>query len=204
MTDSFVSADSPNRRTARFYDRVAWLYPLVDWFCRHGRRRLIEHINREPRGRVLEIGVGPGGHLHHYRGHEVIAIDCSPAMIERCRRCAPGVAAHVMDGERLTFASASFDYVVLCHVLSVTAHPERMLAEARRIVRPGGRIFVLNHETPANAWSHLERLAAPLARLLCFRSVFRVAQIPGAAGFRVQLLEARSGCGLMNAYRLEP
>src|SRR5688572_7233254 len=115
-----------NRDIAKFYDLVHWLYPAVDVFCEAGRRRLIEHINLQPPGALLDVGVGPGRHLRHYCGqHAITAIDCSPRMIESCRRHAPGASVRQMDGERLEFADATFDYVVLCHVLSVTNDPER-------------------------------------------------------------------------------
>jgi len=50
------------------------------------------------------------------------------------------------------FPAASYHYVVLCHVLSVTPNPTRMLMEAYRILRPGGRVFVLDR--------YAERVAA--------------------------------------------
>ena len=203
MPNRIACANLANRRAAAFYDRARWLYPLVDYFCGPARRRLIQQINREPAGRLLDVGVGPGRHLRLYRGHEVSAIDCSAGMIASCRRHAPRIAARVMDGEQLEFSDASFDYVALCHVLSVTADPARMLAEAHRVLRPRGRIFVLNHETPANAWRHVDALLSPLAHWLCFRSQFRLGDIPGIGRFRTQLLEARGGCRLMNAYSLE-
>lgn len=192
-----------NAPVASFYDRVAWLYPLVDWFCSPGRRNLIEHINREPTGRLLEIGVGPGRHLRLYRTHEITAIDCSVAMVDRARRHAPNAAVRRMDGERLDFPDASFDYVVLCHVLSVTADPARMLAEVHRVLRPRGRLFVLNHETPPTAWRYVDALLAPLARRLRFQSRFRVEHIHGIGRFRTRRLAAGTGLGLMNAYSFE-
>jgi phosphatidylethanolamine/phosphatidyl-N-methylethanolamine N-methyltransferase len=203
MSSSLAPLSHANRRTAGFYDRVAWLYPLVDLFCAAGRRRLIQRINREPAGRLLDIGVGPGHHLPHYRGHSVSAIDCSPRMIASCRRHSPQTCASVMDGERLEFPDGSFDYVALCHVLSVTARPARMLAEARRVLTPRGWIFVLNHETPANAWRHVETLLSPLAGTLCFRSRFRLADIPGVERFATRRLENPSGLGLFKAWSLQ-
>lgn len=192
----------PNLRIARFYDRVCWLYPLVDRFCAPGRRRLIARINQEPPGRLLEIGVGPGLHLPLYRGHQITAIDCAERMVVRSRRRLPGAEIRRMDGEELDFRDASFDYVALLHVLSVTARPARMLAEAHRVLRPGGVLFVLNHETPANAWRHVEKLFVPLAARLCFRSWFRLEEIPGIERFRSKHPEPRSGFGLIHSCSL--
>lgn len=192
-----------NRRVARFYDWAHPLYPLVDLFCGGGRRRLIAEINRHPPGRLLEIGVGLGRHLLLYRGHTVAVVDCSPAMISSCRRVAPEVEARVMDGEQLAFPAGFFDYVVLCHVLSVTTDAARLLREVHRVLRPGGRAFVLNHETPAGPWRHVERLAEPVARWLRFRAWFRLREVAGLARFRCVRLPI-SGCGgLMRAHLLE-
>lgn len=194
---------SDNSRIGRFYDYAYWLYPLVDVFCAQGRRRLIERINCEPAGRLLEVGVGPGRHLGSYRGHHVTAIDCSATMVASSRRHAPGADIRQMDGERLEFPAACFDYVVLAHVLSVTGNPQRMLAEAHRVLRPGGRLFVLNHETPAHAWRHVEALVAPVAAVLRFRSQFRVDAIAGVDRFHRCRLPITGACGLMAAYSLQ-
>jgi len=198
-----LPSDAGNQRVARFYDRAGWLYPLVDCFCAAGRRRLIAQINAAPAGQLLEVGVGPGRHLRHYRRHEITAIDCSPRMVARCHRHAPDTEVRLMDGERLEFPAASFDYVALCHVLSVTTDPARLLAETHRVLRPGGTLFVLNHETPFNAWRHVDALLAPVAGWLRFRSRFRLMAIAGVERFRVRPLEAGGLFGLMHAYSLE-
>jgi phosphatidylethanolamine/phosphatidyl-N-methylethanolamine N-methyltransferase len=192
-----------NGEVARFYDWAGCFYPMIDLFCASARRQLIHEINRQPTGKLLEIGVGPGRHLRFYREHDITAIDCSARMVASCRRCAPSIATRHMDGEQLDYPDAWFDYVTLFHVLSVTANPTRMLAEARRVVRPGGRIFILNHETPANAWQHIDAMLIPLARWLRFRSWFRLKDIAGIERFRCRPLGLRGGFGLMNAYSLE-
>lgn len=192
-----------NRDIANFYDCVHWLYPVVDVFCAAGRRRLIEHINLQPPGALLDVGVGPGRHLRHYRGHAVTAIDCSPRMVAASRRHSPGTTVRQMDGERLEFADATFDYVALCHVLSVTHDPERMLKEAHRVLRRNGKLFVLNHETPDNAWGRLETRLAPLGGWLRFRTEFRVDAIAAAGLFRKTQLGRGGVFGMISAYLLQ-
>jgi phosphatidylethanolamine/phosphatidyl-N-methylethanolamine N-methyltransferase len=192
-----------NHRVSAFYDWAYWLYPLVDGFCAPGRNRLLRSINQAPPGDLLEIGVGPGRHLRLYRNHKVTAIDCSATMVSSSRGFSPTTDVRQMDGEDLEFPDASYDYVVLCHVLSVTADPARMLAEAYRVLRPGGRVFVLNHETPSNGWRHVDHLLIPLARRLHFRSWFRLEEIPGVDRFRKRPLGRRGVFGLMSTYSLE-
>jgi len=194
---------SANGRVARFYDWFFWLYPVVECFCGPGRLRLVRRIGRLPPGRLLEIGVGPGRHLRHLSGHRVTAVDCSARMVALSRRLSPLADIRQMDGERLEFPDASFDYVLLSHVLSVTAHPGRMLAEAHRVLRPGGRLLVLNHVTPDGAWGHLDRALMPLARRLCYRSCFRLESIPGWERFHGKCLEFKGLFGLMRAYSWE-
>jgi phosphatidylethanolamine/phosphatidyl-N-methylethanolamine N-methyltransferase len=55
-----------------------------------------------------------------------------------------------MDAERMSFADGSFDRVVAMYVVSVVQHPERVMAELRRVCRPGGEILVVNHVRSAN------------------------------------------------------
>ncbi|MEZ0277147.1 MAG: class I SAM-dependent methyltransferase, partial [Roseimicrobium sp.] len=86
-----------------------------------------------------------------------------------------GAEVKVMDGEALEFADAVFDRVVMAFVLSVTAYPERMLAEAWRVLRPGGLAFILNHETRPS----LPSLVLRMRSWLRLRSRFNLADIPG-------------------------
>lgn len=125
---------------------------------------------------VLEIGVGTGLALPHYAaGTQVVAVDLCPAML-RCAqaRVDRGVAASVelqlVDGEYLPFADHSFDAVTLPFVISVTPEPARLLAQVRRVVRPGGSVLLLNHFAGVRGLRWLERAFAPFADRIGFRS----------------------------------
>jgi phosphatidylethanolamine/phosphatidyl-N-methylethanolamine N-methyltransferase len=72
-----------------------------------------------------------------------------------------------MDAEQTSFADASFDIAVGMFVASVVPHPRRLLAEMRRVVRPGGHILFVNHfaaERGPRWWA--ERALAPASRAL--------------------------------------
>ena len=72
-----------------------------------------------------------------------------------------------MDAEATSFADASFDLAVGMFVASVVPNPRRLLAEMRRLVRPGGDILLINHFAAAKGprwW--LERAMAPASRAL--------------------------------------
>jgi phosphatidylethanolamine/phosphatidyl-N-methylethanolamine N-methyltransferase len=57
-------------------------------------------------------------------------------------------------------------------VLSVTPHPQRLVAEIRRVCKKDGTIFILNHFSGSNFWWFMERAVRPLANRIGFRSDF--------------------------------
>ncbi|MEW5966151.1 MAG: class I SAM-dependent methyltransferase [Pseudomonadota bacterium] len=158
------------RRYARGYDRYfgAVLEP--------GRRAVVERMRCRPGERILEVGVGTGLSLPLYPpGAEVVGIDVSPEMLERARlrvareRLAQVTGLARMDGERMAFADDSFDKVVALYVVSVVPDPVRLVDEMRRVCRPGGELFIVNHFLHGNpVLAFLERAAAPLSDLLGF------------------------------------
>jgi ubiquinone/menaquinone biosynthesis C-methylase UbiE len=102
------------------------------------------------RGRVLEIGVGTGLSLPHYPRHvEVVGVEPSEPMRRRAQRRAQELGRDVTlveaPAEELPFEDGSFDTVVSLAVLCSVRDPERVLAEVRRVLRPGGRFIFLEH-----------------------------------------------------------
>jgi SAM-dependent methyltransferase len=101
--------------------------------------------------RVLEIGCGTGAVtrvLARWPGvGEVTGVDPSPIFLARARELAAGldnVAYHEADGRALPFERDSFDAVVIHTVLSHVPGPERVLAEAARVLCPGGWLAVFD------------------------------------------------------------
>jgi ubiquinone/menaquinone biosynthesis C-methylase UbiE len=99
---------------------------------------------------VLEIGAGTGRNLPLYRtATRVVALEPGPGMrarAERTARAAP-VPVEVVDGraEDLPFPDHSFDTVVASLVLCTVPDPAGALAEARRVLGPGGRLRFYQH-----------------------------------------------------------
>lgn len=163
----------------RAYRRYAGLYDTVfGWTLEHGRRQLVDMLDTRAGERLLEVGVGTGLLLPRYpRDISVTGIDLSEEMLAVARARVRSlrlshVSLHLMDAERTSFESASFDHVLLPYVYSVTPDPHRLIREARRICRPGGNIYVLNHFTGVGIWGWLERVLRPFAASLGFRPEF--------------------------------
>jgi phosphatidylethanolamine/phosphatidyl-N-methylethanolamine N-methyltransferase len=115
-------------------------------------RATMREVNALPAGDILEVGVGTGIALPHYkRDHRITGFDLSPDMLARAgRRVAEKnldnvVALVEMDAGNLAFAEGAFDAAVAMFVMTVVPDPRRVLAEMARVVRPGGRIVVVNH-----------------------------------------------------------
>jgi ubiquinone/menaquinone biosynthesis C-methylase UbiE len=102
-------------------------------------------------GRVLEIGIGSGLNLPLYGGAvEVIGIDISRellAMAERTVAASRPVNVRLLEGsaERLPLDDRSIDTVVVTWALSSIPDPIAALAEARRVLRPGGSLRFVEH-----------------------------------------------------------
>lgn len=190
-----------NQETATFYNRYHRFYPLIDFFLKPHKKELLQRVNALPGGQLLEVGVGNGSLLPGYRRHVLTAIDISARMLETAsgRKTSVPVTTAVMDGEALQFPDARFDYVVINHVLSVTAQPERMIHEAFRVLKQGGLLFIQNHFTPGNWLRFADMLAAPFSKRLRLRSLFRVQDIPALQQF--QLRESVT-LGLLGYYKL--
>ena len=129
-------------------------------------------VNSLPGERVVEVGVGTGLSLPLYApsSKRVTGIDLSTDMLERARRrTAEEGLSHVealleVDAERTGLPDAEFDVAVAMFVASVVPHPDLLLAEMKRIVRPGGWLIFVNHfsaERGPRLWA--EKALSPLA-----------------------------------------
>lgn len=157
------------------YRRWAGVYDLAFGHVSNaGRREAVVTVNRLPGRDVLEVGVGTGLALPHYaRDKQVTGIDLSAEMLDIARqrvkeRRIPNVADLVeQDAEATDFADDSFDIAVAMFVASVVPNPRKLLAEMRRVVRPGGHILFINHfaaERGPRWW--VERTMAPASHAL--------------------------------------
>lgn len=192
-------ADGARAAGAAAYDGLTpWLYDAIMWpaeklLVERWRRRLYGAAASAAGAPVLEIGVGTGAGLRFFPPHtEVVAVEPSAAMAARARaRAGAGAAITIVQAraEELPFADGSFDCAIASLTWCSVADPLAAFAEVRRVLRPGGRLFLLEHVHLA--WQpgrRLQSLAAPAWR--------RVAQgcrldqdtvgLLGSVGFAVQ------------------
>lgn len=124
------------------FDQLADTYDQVIPFFAHFGTALMDHVNPTPGARLLDIGTGRGAiaTAAAARGCHVTAIDPSPRMIKHLDANSPRISAHVMDAHRLDFPDASFDLATAGFVIHIVDDPAQVLAELRRVVRPGGTV----------------------------------------------------------------
>ena len=143
----------PSNAWIRFrYSFWAPHYDRVTRFPRE-RRRSIELLALRPGERLLIIGCGTGADLPFVPLEvQVLATDLTPAMIRQAEAHArPGIEYRVMDGMALDLPDGGFDAAILHMVLEVIPDPVRCLAEAARVLRPGGRLAVFDKFLPDEA-----------------------------------------------------
>lgn len=142
----------------RRYDRVAGIYDVLE-----GPMELMARVWRAAQwgeiaaGNVLEVGVGTGKSLaFHPANASVTAIDISPGMLDRARRRAARLGSktelQVADVQALPFPDASFDSVVVTFVFCSVPDPVLGLREIRRVLRPGGRLSMIEHVLSQRRW----------------------------------------------------
>lgn len=169
-----MSADDSNERVQRRYDRVAPFYDslegVMELRAAQWRSDLWSEVTE---GDVLEVGVGTGKNLRfHPARARVTAIDIAPKMLERARRRAEIEGSPVVleraDVQALRYPDGSFDVAVATFVFCSVPDPVLGLRELRRVLRPGGRLLLLEHVLSERRWLRkiMRRLDPITARLV--------------------------------------
>ncbi len=121
---------------ARAYDSTRGASPSVLRPLRHA-------LSGAPGRELLDIGGGTGNYAQALaaEGWRALVLDRSPEMLAHAR--AKGLATVAGEAERLPFADASFDAAMLVAMIHHVERPALALAEARRVLRPGGRLALM-------------------------------------------------------------
>jgi ubiquinone/menaquinone biosynthesis C-methylase UbiE len=161
------------RRLRRYWDRHARRYDKQIAFW---ERRLFadgrQWVCSQASGEVLEVAIGTGSNLPHYPPEaRLTGIDFSPAMLAIARaeanRLGRAVELREGDAQALDLPDACFDTVVCTLSLCAIPDDRRAVAEMHRVLRPGGRLLLLDHVAGQPRWVRalqwlIERLTVPL------------------------------------------
>lgn len=143
------------RRTAKVKRSWAKQAPRYDKSMGFFERRVFGQGHREwacsrASGSTLEVAVGTALNLPHYR-HDVrvTGIDLSPEMLAIARQRASDLGREIDlqegDAHALPFPDSSFDTVVCTYSLCNIPDPARSVAEMKRVLRPGGKLILVDH-----------------------------------------------------------
>ncbi len=157
----------------RHYDRSAGSYDrIISWAEKvlFGGGR--EWVCSRARGQILEIAVGTGRNFPFYpEDVSLTGIELSPKMLDVARRRARELGREaelrVGDAQNLPFPDASFDTVVATLALCTIPDDRRAVIEAARVLRPDGRLLLLEHvRSPVLPVRMVQRVLDPLAILI--------------------------------------
>lgn len=173
-----------SRRSAAMYERVI---RAVYYVANEGSalRAVSDAVGARAPSRVLDIGCGPGLGVESLAGalprSEVMGVDLSPFHLERavrrCRRFGDRVQLVHASALDLPERDGAFDAVTAAHFIAHVP-PEaatEALAEAERVLAPGGALYILDHLwhrlPPTRLTLHWQRrIPSIAARLLCYRN----------------------------------
>jgi demethylmenaquinone methyltransferase/2-methoxy-6-polyprenyl-1,4-benzoquinol methylase len=174
----------PAEGVRRMFDRIAPIYDAMNRVMTAGldrrwRRVTVAEAVR-PGDRVLDACCGTGDLAIAARragAGEIVGLDFSPAMLERARRKEPEIEWVEGDVLSLPFADESFDAATVGFGVRNVEDLPAALRELRRVLRPGGRLGVLEITTPRG-------ILAPFYRLWFDRIVPLLGRVlPGGAAY---------------------
>ena len=177
------------KRVSSFYD-----YTFGQVF-RPGQRKLVSMMNCSDNDKILEIGIGTGTSFKYYPPETfVTGIDISPDMLEKAKKNIKNLNLSkknvlMMNGEQLKFEDDSFDKVVGMYVVSVTQNPDLLIKEMKRVCKPNGDIYLVNHfsfDSDSKIMKLIEKGLMPVSKYLGWRPYFSFSEFNAYAKLNVQ------------------
>jgi len=153
-------------------DGHRWFAAIYDRMMASAERSFMKGVREEiaggASGRVLELGAGTGANFAYYGpgADEVFAIEPDPYMLERARQRASQAGRPIdlrqAPAEQIPFDDASFDTIVSTLVMCSVSDPLRALSEARRVLKPTGKLRLYDHVRYGHAFGAFwQDLATP-------------------------------------------
>ncbi len=147
--------DKKPEEVAAMFDGVAKRYDLVNDLLSLGqttrwRRAVTKLIDPKPGMEILDMAAGPGASSEPLAkaGATVTSADFSQGMLDAGRKQRPYLNFQWADALKLPFGDNSFDLYTISFGLRNTQNPEKALAEALRVIRPGGRLVIVEFSAP--------------------------------------------------------
>ncbi|HEY4684460.1 MAG TPA: class I SAM-dependent methyltransferase [Dehalococcoidia bacterium] len=156
--------------------RHRWFAAMYDVMEKAGEKRmrpLRQRIVGRAAGRVLEVGCGTGANLAFYDWSKVDSLDATEPDVYMLRRAEAKLAALPAEtrakvrlqeapAEALPFGDSEFDTAVATLVFCTVADPGRALAEVRRVLKPGGTLYLLEHVAAEGRAGGVQRFVQPV------------------------------------------
>jgi demethylmenaquinone methyltransferase / 2-methoxy-6-polyprenyl-1,4-benzoquinol methylase len=153
-----ASGTLPETQVRAMFDRIARVYDLMNSVMTAGihhrwRERAADLANAAPGSRVLDVATGTGDFAIELQrrvgdGGEVIGLDFSEKMLELARRKAPAIRFEQGNALELPYADDEFDAATVGFGVRNFSDLDRGLVELSRVVKPGGRVVILEMTTP--------------------------------------------------------
>ncbi|CAN5360041.1 class I SAM-dependent methyltransferase [soil metagenome] len=140
------------------YDKFAKSYdkafaPFERWFLSNWRKETLSYLPEN--SRILEVGAGTGANFRFYPScKKAVAGEISYKMLEIAKGKTDFIELVQADAETLPFAANSFDAAFATLVFCSIPNPENAFRELQRIVKPNGKIILLEHIRPKGLFGY--------------------------------------------------
>jgi SAM-dependent methyltransferase len=146
------------------YLKATYIPSAILGLARERQDLLHMHLRNSPPGRLLDVGCGNGGFMKRMNdlGWKVAGLDFDDKAVEYAK-AQYGFDVRTSDLAGAKYSESSFDALTMNHVIEHVPNPVALLAEAKRVLKPGGRLIAatpniqsLGHGTFGDCWRGLE------------------------------------------------